>query len=119
MIHSLMTLAMGAAAGAGADGKPANSGVVMIGWLGIMLLIFYFMLIRPQQRREKERRAMLSEIKSGDRVVFGGGIIGMISNVKDKTYMIKIADGVKVEVSKAAVTQTLQKDEDPDDREKK
>jgi len=81
----------------------------MFGWLGIMLVIFYFMLIRPQQRREKERRAMLSQIKSGAKVVFSNGILGIITNVKEKTFVIKIADNVKIEVSRGAVTQVLEK----------
>lgn len=97
------------------QGQEQQSPVFMFGWLGIMIVIFYFMLIRPQQRREKERRALLESIKSGDRVVFSGGIIGMIANVKDKTYTIKIADNVKIEVSRAAVSQVLDKGEAPSD----
>ena len=73
--------------------------------------IFYFMLIRPQQRKEKERKKMISELKSGARVMFGGGIIGVISNVKETTFIIKIADGVKVEVARGAVSRVLEKGE--------
>ncbi len=101
-----------------AQGQEQQSPVFMIGWLGLMVVIFYFMLIRPQQRREKERRAMIESIKSGDRVLFSGGIVGMITNVKEKTFVIKIADGVKVEVLRAAVSRVLEKGEIPADEER-
>jgi preprotein translocase subunit YajC len=75
--------------------------------------IFYFMLIRPQQRKEKERRKMVEETKSGDRVMFSGGILGTITNVKEQTFIVKIADNVKIEVARGAVTKVLDKGEKP------
>lgn len=69
--------------------------------------IFYFMLIRPQQRKEKERRKMIDELKSGTRVLFSGGIIGTVTNVKDKTFVVKIAENVKIEVARGAVSKVL------------
>ncbi|MBP7829776.1 MAG: preprotein translocase subunit YajC [Kiritimatiellae bacterium] len=107
-------LAMAPAPG-GAGGQQQQSPVFMIGWLGLMLVIFYFMLIRPQQRREKERRALLSQIKSGDRVVFCGGLLGIVTNAKEKTFTIKVDEGVKLEVVRGAVTQVLEKGEVPED----
>lgn len=105
---------MGAPAGGGEGGAPAqNSGIFMFVWIGLMILLFYFMLIRPQKRREKERQALLSAVKTGDRVLFSGGLLGVVSNVKEKTLMIKIADGVKVEVLRGAVSQVLEKGETP------
>ena len=114
---SLLTLAM-AAPGGGAGGQ-SQSPAFMIGWLVLMVGIFYFMMIRPQQRREKERRALLAAVKSGDRVLFSGGMLGIVTNVKDKILVIKIADNVKVEVVRSAVTQVLGKDEEPAAEEKK
>jgi preprotein translocase subunit YajC len=88
----------------------------MFGWLALMIMIFYFILIRPQQRREKERQALLKAVKSGDRVLFAGGMIGVVTNVSDKTFSIKIADKVKVDVVRGAVTQVLDKGAElPDD----
>jgi len=101
-----------AMAGSGGDGQAQQSPVMMIGWLVIMVLLFYFMLIRPQQRKEKERRALMANVKSGDKVVFGGGMVGTIANVKDHVFVIKIADNTKVDVLKGAVTRVLGKDED-------
>lgn len=88
-----------------------QSPIYLFGWLGIMIVIFYFILIRPQQRKEKERQALLSNVKSGDRVLFGGGIIGTVTNVKDNMFTIKIADKVKVDVARSAVSQVLNKGE--------
>jgi preprotein translocase subunit YajC len=79
-----------------------------------MILIFgimYFMMIRPQQRKEKERREMIENLKSGTRVVFGGGLVGTITNVKDTTFVIKIADNVKVEALRGAVSRVVEKGE--------
>jgi preprotein translocase subunit YajC len=96
--------------GAPAGGEGAqNSSVFMFVWLGLMVALFYFMLIRPQKRREKERLALLSAVKTGDRVLFGGGFLGVVANVKEKTLVVKIADNVKVEVVRSAVSQVLDK----------
>lgn len=113
MLNTILLLAM--APPPGGAGQPAQSPIFMFGWLGIMIALFYFMLIRPQRRREKERQQLLNAIKSGDRVLFGGGIIGVIANVKEKTYVIKIADKTKLEVVRGAVTQVLEKGELPAD----
>ena len=70
---------------------------MLIGWFLIMILIMYFILIRPQQRKEKERKALLQSVKSGDRVLFSGGILGSVTNVKDKVLTIRIAEKTKIE----------------------
>lgn len=98
----------------GGQAGGGQSPIFMIGWIVIMIAVFYFLLIRPQQKREKERRGMISGVKSGDRIVFGGGFMGTVANVKEKTLMVKIADGVKVEILRAAIVQVLGKDEEPD-----
>jgi preprotein translocase subunit YajC len=69
----------------------------------LMFVIFYFLLIRPQQKKQKEHQRMLSEIKKNDEVVTSGGIHGTIVNVKDKTFMLRVDDNVKIEISKSAV----------------
>ena len=93
-----------------------QGGGSMLGMLAPMVIIFgifYFMLIRPQQRKEKERQKMIDEVKSGERVMFCGGMIGTVTNVKDGIFVIKVADGVKVEVARGAVNRVLDKDEKP------
>lgn len=69
----------------------------------IMILIFYFLLIRPQQRQEKERQEMLSRLKKGDVVITSGGLIGTIAAVQDKEVHVELADKVKVRVAREDV----------------
>ena len=109
-ISSWVMVGMGG--GLGGQGGQQSSPVMMIGWLVIMVGLFYFMMIRPQQRKEKARKQLISNIKSGDRVIFGGGLVGIVANVKERLFVIKIADNMKVEVIKGAVTRVVQKDED-------
>ncbi len=65
--------------------------------------IFYFLLIRPQQKKAKQHAKLIDAIKKGDHVVTNAGIHGIVTNVKDKALTIKIADNVKVEFDRAAV----------------
>lgn len=71
--------------------------------LVFIFIIFYFLLIRPQQKKAKEHAKLVESIKTGDQVVTNAGIHGVVSNVKEKTLIIKIADNVKVEFDRAAV----------------
>jgi preprotein translocase subunit YajC len=105
-----MLAMMGAPAGGETGAAPQSSAFMFI-WLGLMVALFYFMLIRPQKRREKERRALLEAVKTGDRILFAGGMLGVVANVKEKTLIVKIAEGVKVEIIRGAVSQVLDKGE--------
>ena len=69
-----------------------------------MLVIFYFLMIRPQQKRQKEVQKMLSAVKKGDKVLTASGLYGVVSGVKDDVVVLQIADNVKVEMLKSAVT---------------
>ena len=66
----------------------------------LMLLVAYFLMIKPQQKREKQRHEMLSRLAKGDLVITSGGIIGKIHTVKDQEILLEIADKVKVRVAK-------------------
>jgi preprotein translocase subunit YajC len=68
-----------------------------------MGVIFYFLLIRPQQKRQKQHQQLMANLKTGDRVVTSGGIHGLIANVKETTFLLKVADNVKIEIDKSAV----------------
>ncbi len=107
----LQTIAM--AAPATAEGQPAPGGGFTIGWLVFMVAIFYFVMIRPQRRREKERKAMISDVKTGERVLLTSGIIGEIASVKEKTLLVQIAEKTKIEVLKSAVSQIIEKGDTP------
>lgn len=90
-----------AQAAAPAQGQP-NLLVSMMP-LVFIFVIFYFLLIRPQQKKQKEHEKLIQSVKTGDQVVTNAGIHGTVSNVKEKTLIIKIADNVKVEFDRAAV----------------
>ncbi len=85
---------------------PTNGGMGFIGSILPLLLIFvvlYFLIILPQQRRQKKHQEMIASLKKGDRVVFASGIFGVITNVKDNTFLVKIAENTEVEVEKGAI----------------
>jgi len=69
-----------------------------------MLAIFYFLLIRPQQKRAKETQKMIEALRKGDRVVTASGIVGTIAGLRDDIIVLQIADNVKIEMLKSAVT---------------
>lgn len=89
----------------GQEGPGLVSNLVLF---GAIIAIFYFMIIRPQQKREKLRQAMLSALKKGDKVVTSGGIHGSIVGMEEKTLLIQIADNVKVKVDRGSVTAAAQ-----------
>ena len=64
----------------------------------------YFVLFRPQIKRQKEQAKLVASVKTGDRVITSSGIHGLVSNVKDRTVIVKIADNVKVEMEKSAIS---------------
>jgi preprotein translocase subunit YajC len=86
-------------------GQPQSGGLWYMQLLpfAFIFVIFYFLLIRPQQKRQKEHQRLLSDLKTGDKVVTSSGIHGLIANVKDTTFLVKIADNVKIEVDKNAI----------------
>ncbi|MEY2530373.1 MAG: preprotein translocase subunit YajC [Verrucomicrobiota bacterium] len=67
----------------------------------------YFVMIRPQTKRQQEQKRLVSSLKTGDRVVTNAGIHGLISNVKDTTVIVKVADNVKIEMEKSAIANVL------------
>ena len=77
--------------------------------MAAFIALFYFMLIRPQQRRAKEHQALVSKLSTGDEVVTSGGILGKVTDVGDLFVTLEIADGVRVKVQKVQVTQLVPK----------
>ena len=70
-----------------------------------IFVIMYFVMIRPQKKRQQQQ--LITSLKTGDRVVTNAGIHGLISNVKENTVLVKVADNVKIEMEKSAVTTVL------------
>ena len=92
-----------------AQPAPPSAGGMLIPMVAIFA-IMYFLIIRPQNRRQKELANRVSSLKTGDKVVTNGGIHGIVANVKEGTTLIlKIADNVKIEVDKAAIA-TVEKE---------
>jgi preprotein translocase subunit YajC len=87
----------------GGAGGGAQSGLMNIVPLVFMFAIFYFLLIRPQQKKAKEHRAMLETLKKGDAVVTAGGIHGKVISVEDAIVILEVAPGVNIKVTKGHI----------------
>ncbi|MEG1788569.1 MAG: preprotein translocase subunit YajC [Kiritimatiellia bacterium] len=98
-----------------AGAQPQQGGFSIMTFLPFILLfgVFYFMMIRPQQRKEKARQKMISELRAGRRVSFAGGLIGTIVEAKELTFIIEICPGTSVEVTRSAVAGAIDEIADP------
>jgi preprotein translocase subunit YajC len=85
------------------DAVPPGGGLAALMPFILIAVIFYFLIIRPQQKRIKEQAAMIASVKTGDAVIMNSGIHGIVTNVKDTTLILKVADNVKIEFEKTAV----------------
>ena len=72
-----------------------------------IFIIMYFMLFRPQKKRQQEQQRLISALKTGDKVVTNAGIHGLIANVKETTVIVKVADNVKIEMEKSAIANVV------------
>ena len=106
-ISDLLILAQAAPA-AQAQSNPLMSMMPLV----FIFVIFYFVLSRPQQKKAKDPQKLIESVKTGDQVVTNAGIHGTVSNVKDKTIIVKVADNVKIEFDRAAVV-TVEKSDSP------
>jgi preprotein translocase subunit YajC len=77
----------------------------------VIIGIFYFLIIRPQQKRAKERQKLLDSVQKGDKVITVGGVHGVVEGVEDKTLLVKIADNVKVKYERSAISTVVGKGE--------
>jgi len=91
-----------------APAGPAGDLMTFLPMIAIFV-VFYFLLIRPQQKRAKETRAMLAALQKGDEVVTAGGIVGRISKLGEQYATIEIANGIEVNVQRGSVSQLLPK----------
>lgn len=107
MISLFNTLAAAAPADNQGAGGLFGSPFVM---MGLMVVMFYFLLIRPQQRQRKEQAARIAALKSGDKVITTAGLHGIVHNVKDTTVMVKVAEGTNLEFDKAAIASVAKKE---------
>ena len=105
-MNILIPDAMAQAAGAAPNPNQQFFPIIM---LVVFVGIFYFMLIRPQQKKQKEHQNMLSGLSTGDEVVTAGGILGRITEVGDNFVTVEVADGVRLKVQKFQITQLMPK----------
>ena len=97
------------AEGPGAGGPPPGAGTEMLFMIGIFFLIMYFMIIRPQQKRQKEHKSLMDSLSKGDEVITTGGMMGRIKAVNDDVVRIELAENVVIKVQKASVNSVLPK----------
>ena len=90
--------------------QPAGGGMESIIMIVALIAIFYFFMIRPQSKKQKEIRKFRESLKNGDKVITAGGIYGKIKEVSDKsnTVILEISDGVKIRIDKGSIYQTVQ-----------
>ena len=86
-----------------AGGSGGSSMVSTLIMFGMIFVIFYFMILRPQQKRAKERTKMLESIKKGDKIITSGGMHGKVINVDEKTILIEASDNVKLKFDRSAI----------------
>ena len=99
-----------------AAGGPGGFDLVSLAPLVLIFVVFYFLLIRPQQKKMKAHKAMVAAVRRGDRVVTAGGIIGQVSKVlSDTELQVEIAEGVRVRVIRSTVTDVVAKTEAADE----
>jgi preprotein translocase subunit YajC len=99
--------AMGIGGTGGGDAGGMSAFIPLI----LMFAIFYFLLIRPQQKKAKQTKAMLASVRKGDRIVTAGGLHGVITGVADDIVTMEIAPKIRVKVSRGSVAGILKRDE--------
>jgi preprotein translocase subunit YajC len=92
----------------GTSPDPRGQALTTIGMLVIMVVMFYFVLIRPQSKKAKDHAEMLKTVKAGDRIVTTGGMVAVVVNVKERTLSVRSADS-KFEITKAAVAEITER----------
>lgn len=91
----------------GAQPQPQGGLGSTLIFVALLFGIFYFMMIRPQQRKEKERQKMIAELRAGRKVSFAGGLIGTIKEAREQTFVIELCPGTTVEVARGAVAAAI------------
>jgi len=94
-----------------AEAAAGGDGIMSLIPLVLIMVIFWVLLIRPQQKRMKAHADMIQAVKKGDRVVTGGGILGRITNIKDGIASVEIAEGVTIQVKQDTITDLQEKPE--------
>lgn len=90
------------------DGQGGGGGMIStLIMFGAIFAIFYFMIIRPQQKRQKEHQKMLDALQKGDKVIMAGGIHGTIAGIEDKTVLVDVGNNVKIKFERSSITSVV------------
>ena len=95
-----LLFAMGQPGGDGGSGSLVSTLIMF----GAIFLIFYFMIIRPQQKKAKERNKLLSNLEKGDKIITSGGVHGIIAGLDEKTVLVQVSDNLKMKIERSAIT---------------
>jgi len=100
-----------------APGGGAEGGGALMSFLPLVAIIaiFYFLIIRPQSRKQKETQRMISALRKGDRIITIGGVHGVITNVKENTVIVKVDENVKLEFNRGAIATVVSQGRDDGD----
>jgi preprotein translocase subunit YajC len=98
-----------AIAGAGNAASPQADGTFSLVMITAIFVLFYFMLIRPQSKKAKEHRELISRLKKGDEIITSGGILAKVINLDDQYIKVSLAEGIEISMQKTAVTAVLPK----------
>lgn len=109
-----LVYAMAPASGGSSEGSLISTLVMF----GLIIAIFYFLILRPQQKRQKDRQKMLDAVKKGDKVVTAGGMHGTVAGLDDKTVLLQVSDNVKMKFDRSAIGNIL-KEGEPETKENK
>ena len=94
---------------AAAAGGDMQSSLMSMLPLVLMFVVLYFVMIRPQMKKQKEHRAMIDALAKGDEVVTGGGLLGKVTKLSESTISLEVANGVEIQIQRSAVVQILPK----------
>ena len=99
-----------AQSGGGQPGGAAGLFSSPIFMIVLLVVMFYFLLIRPQQKQRKEQEARINSMQSGDKIVTAGGIHGLVHNIKERTVVVKVAEGTMIEFEKGSIASVIKKE---------
>ena len=99
-------------------GSSEGSLISTLVMFGLIIGIFYFLILRPQQKRQKEKQRMLDALKKGDKVVTAGGMYGTVAGIDDKTVLLQVSDNVKMKFERSAIS-VIVKESEPETKESK
>lgn len=95
----------------GSGGSPEGSLVSTLVMFALIIGIFYFLILRPQQKRQKERQKLLEAVKKGDKVITAAGLHGTIAGLDEKTVLLQVSDNVKMKFERSAIASIIREGE--------